>query len=75
MEYSINYPSFFIATILEQEHLLKPYKLKEIVVNSLEFLVNNKRTKVSAFLIMSNHLNIIWLMMNEHQLAAVQNHI
>ncbi|MCX6209916.1 MAG: transposase [Bacteroidetes bacterium] len=72
MEYPIYYPSFFTATILEWKHLLKPNKFKDIVTSSLEFLVKEKRVEVFGFVIMSNHLHIIWRVMNEYKLAEVQ---
>ena len=72
MEYSINYPSFFTATILEWKHLLKPNKFKNIIINSLEFLVKVKRVEIFGFVIMSNPNHIIWRISNEYQLAEVQ---
>ena len=51
---------FYTATILEWKHLLKPDKYKQIIVNSLTFLVNEQRVKVFGFVIMSNHIHLIW---------------
>ena len=72
MEYLAHYPSFFTATILEWKPLLKQDKYKEIIVNSLAFLVKEKRIEVYGFVIMSNHIHIIWRIMNEHKLSEVQ---
>ena len=56
-------PQFFTATILEWKRLLKPDKDKDIIISSLEFLVRNKRVQVNAFVIMDNHIHLIWQMM------------
>ena len=72
MEYSEHHPLFFTATILEWKPLLKQEKYKEIITNSLSFLVNEKRVEVYGFVIMSNHIHLIWRIMNGHQLAEVQ---
>jgi putative transposase len=56
-------PQFFTATILEWKRLLKPDKYKDIIISSLEFLVRNKRVQVNAFVIMDNHIHLIWQMM------------
>ncbi len=51
---------FFTATILEWKHLLKPNKYKDIIINSLRFLASQHRVAIHAFVIMDNHLHIIW---------------
>lgn len=56
------YPQFFTATIKEWHKLLKPDKYKDVVVNSLQFLVEDKRIKLFAFVIMSSHIHLIWQM-------------
>jgi putative transposase len=54
------HPLFFTATILEWKDLLKPDKYKDVIISSLQFFVKQKRTVVYAFVIMSNHIHIIW---------------
>jgi len=56
------YPQFFTATILEWKKLLKPDKYKDIIIDSLRFLVANQRIKLNAFVIMVNHIHAIWQM-------------
>jgi putative transposase len=60
----MNYPTFwsqfYTATILEWKPLLKQDKYKDVVIESLRFLVNEKRIKLYAFVIMSNHIHLIW---------------
>src|SRR6185312_3567902 len=65
-------PQFFTATILEWKRLLKPDKYKDIIVCSLQFLVENRRVKVNAFVIMDNYLHLIWQMMEGIKPQAVQ---
>ncbi|HEX4875705.1 MAG TPA: transposase [Chitinophagaceae bacterium] len=66
------YPQFFTATNLEWKKLLKPDKYKDIIISSLRFLVYNKRVKLFAFVIMENHIHLIWQMMPDNDPAAVQ---
>jgi putative transposase len=46
----IESPQFFTATILEWKKLLKPEKYKDIIISSLQFLVENNRVRVNATL-------------------------
>lgn len=43
------HPQFFTATILEWKRLLKPEKYKDVIIGSLQFLVENNRIKVNSF--------------------------
>lgn len=45
---------------------------KEIVLDSLKFLVEEKRIKLYAFVIMPNHIHLIWLIKEGHILKNVQ---
>ncbi len=47
--YPVYYPQFFTATILDWKHLLADDKHKDIIINSLEFLVAEKRIILNAF--------------------------
>lgn len=66
------YPQFFTATILEWKMLLRPQKYKQIVIESLRFLVEDKRIKLLAFVVMDNHIHLIWQMMDEMNEADVK---
>jgi spore coat polysaccharide biosynthesis predicted glycosyltransferase SpsG len=46
----IESPQFFTATILEWKKLSKPEKYKDIIISSLQFLVENNRVRVNATL-------------------------
>ncbi len=54
------FAQFFTATILEWKPLLQQEKYKNIIINSLSFLVKDKRVIVYAFIIMNNHIHFIW---------------
>ena len=56
------HPQFFTATVLNWKKLLKPDKYKKIITDSLQFLVENNRVIVFGFVIMPNHVHIIWQM-------------
>ena len=66
------HPHFFTATILEWKKLLKPEKYKKIIIESLSFLVKENRVVIYAFVIMDNHMHIIWQMKNDETLEKLQ---
>jgi REP element-mobilizing transposase RayT len=63
---------FFTATILEWKHLLKQDAFKDIIISSLQFLVKQNRVRVYAFVIMSNHIHLIWQVQVGYTKEAVQ---
>jgi len=73
MEFPEHYPEFFTATILEWKFLLKPDKFKGIIVDSLSFLVKDGRTKIYGFVIMDNHIHIIWQPKADHTPEKIQH--
>jgi len=58
-----NYPYFYTDTICNFSHLLKDDHLKMIVINSLKFLVHQKLIEVYGYVIMPNHIHLIWNML------------
>ena len=66
------YPQFFTATVLEWKHLLKEDKYKDIIIESLRFLVTEKRVIIYAFVIMPNHLHLIWQIQGGYKREDVQ---
>ena len=54
------YPHFFTATNLNWKKLLAPNKYKDIMIESMRFLVDDKRVIIYGFVIMDNHIHIIW---------------
>ena len=56
------YAQFFTATILNWKKLLEPDKYKDVIIRSMRFLVENNRVIIYGFVIMSNHIHLIWQM-------------
>ncbi|MEA5428411.1 transposase [Arcicella lustrica] len=67
-----HYVQFFTATILWWKPLLKPDKYKQIIIDSLKFLVENHRVKVYGFVIMPNHIHLVWKINENYLLKDVQ---
>ena len=66
------HPQFFTATILQWKKLLTPDKYKVVIVESLRFLVTQNRIFVYAFVIMPNHIHLIWQMKDGINSSHVQ---
>lgn len=66
------YIAFFTATILSWKKLLQPDKYKQIIIDSLNFLVRDGRVWVYGFVIMPNHIHILWRMREPHLRKNVQ---
>ena len=54
------------------EHLLKPDKYKDVIIESLGYMVKEKRIEVNAFTIMSNHIHLNWQIQGGHERENVQ---
>jgi len=63
---------FTTATILEWKHLLRQNAMKDVIINSLRFLANEKRAVLYAFVIMPNHIHLVWHIPEEHTLTNVK---
>lgn len=59
-EHTIHAAQYFTATIHEWRNALSEDNHKDIIIDSLQFLVNDKRIELNAFVIMSNHIHLIW---------------
>ena len=70
--FPIEYPQFYTATILEWKHLLADDKHKDIIIESLQFIVKEKRIVLNAFVIMSNHIHVIWQPMFGYTASDIQ---
>jgi putative transposase len=67
------HPQFFTATILEWKYLLKEDIFKDIVINSLLFLKKEKSIVVYGFVIMPNHIHLIWQIQDGYKQEMIQN--
>lgn len=72
MEILDDYAQFLTVTSLDWKPILQASAHKEIITNSLNFLVQHKRVYVYAFVIMDNHFHLIWQMRSGHHLKHVQ---
>lgn len=70
--YFIEWPQFYTSTIYEWKHLLLEYDFKNIITGSLQFLVTNKRIVLIGFVVMSNHIHLIWQVQHGFTPAEVQ---
>ncbi|MGL1889363.1 MAG: transposase [Reichenbachiella sp.] len=51
---------FYTATINDWKYVLLENDRKQIILNSLQWLVEQQVVKVYAFVIMPNHVHFIW---------------
>lgn len=51
---------FFTTSILQWTNVLDTEERKAIIIESLRYIAVKKRAKVCAFVIMPNHIHIIW---------------
>ena len=72
MHYPTIWPHYFTATIHNWDSLLKQDDYKDIIIDCLSFLVNDNRVEVNAFVIMSNHVHIIWQPLQQYTLTQIQ---
>lgn len=55
---------FYTATILNWNHLLRHDKYKMIIIDSWKYLVDKNLVTIYAYVIMPNHIHIIWRLIN-----------
>jgi putative transposase len=72
-KYPTYWPQFYTATVVEWKQLLKQDKYKDIIVESLRFLVSDKRIRLYAFVIMSNHFHLIWQPLDDNTPQSIQH--
>jgi putative transposase len=68
----LQYISFFTATILNWKHLLLDDHYKDIVISSMRFLVKDNRVSIFAFVLMPNHIHLVWKIANDRKKDEVQ---
>ena len=69
---SKEYPNYLTSTCLNWLPLLEDDKFKDIIIDSLRFLVVENRITVYGFVIMRNHFHLIWQIMEHHSRETVQ---
>lgn len=66
------YPEFITITCYKWKYILNNDVYKEIITDSLAYLVKEKRIKLYAFVIMSNHFHLIWQIQKPNKREDVQ---
>ncbi len=62
-----HHPQFFTATLLNWQPLLSDDGFKDIIIQSLLFLKNEGSVVIYAFVIMPNHIHMIWQIQDGHE--------
>src|SRR5690554_2366872 len=55
---------FFTATVLKWHRLLEPDKYKNVIIESLKYLSHIDKIKVYGYVVMPNHVHLIWELLN-----------
>jgi putative transposase len=71
--YPIYWPQFYTATIQNWKHLLKDDSYKDVIIESLQYLTNKNIISLNAFVIMSNHIHLIWQAQFGYTPSAIQS--
>jgi len=57
---------FYTDTINQFRHLLADDNLKMTVINSLQYLVTNNLVKIYGYVIMPNHIHLLWYILKDN---------
>jgi len=52
--------------------MLEDDRIKDMIIDSLRFLVNDGRVVVYDFVIMPNHIHVVWQVQKNHEKSKVQ---
>ena len=66
------WPQFYTATIYKWQRVLSEDKYKDIIIDSLKFMIKDKRVILYAFVIMNNHIHLIWQPMFGYSPSTIQ---
>ena len=70
--YASTYAEFITVTCLEWKFILEKEKYKQIIIDSLEYLVKDQRAAIYGFVIMNNHFHLLWQMLGKNNREEVQ---
>ena len=62
---------FYTDTIFEFNNLLADENLKIIIINSLKYLVENNLVEIFGYVIMPNHIHLIWNILDNERKESV----
>ena len=57
---------FYTATIADWKDLLRQDEMKLIIVQSLQNLIERKKVKIYGYVIMPNHIHLLWKMIERN---------
>ena len=66
------WPQFLTATIANWKPLFKEDGYKDIIIDSLQHLVASSKINLYGFVIMSNHIHLIWQALPDYELKKLQ---
>ncbi len=58
--YPIEWPVFFTSSIFGWKPVLQNDHYKDIIIDTLKFLINDGRLILNAYVVMNNHFHAIW---------------
>jgi REP element-mobilizing transposase RayT len=70
--FQTEWPQYFTATIKDWLPILDTDEYKDFITNSLHFMAENKRIELNAFVVMNNHIHLIWQPLPGHSLFSIQ---
>ena len=70
--YPTEWPQYFTASIRNWLPLLATDKYKNIIIDSLHFMIENKRIELNAFVVMENYIHLICQPLPGHSLSSIQ---
>jgi REP element-mobilizing transposase RayT len=72
VEINQHHVQFFTAVCNDLLKLLESDEAKTIIIEALKYRVSRKQVKVCAFVVMPNHIHLIWRIQNDCKLQEVQ---
>lgn len=72
MKLDRHHVQFFTAVCNDWLHLLEWDEAKDIMIKAIHYQVKAGHVKVAAFVIMPNHIHLIWRIQNAYKLEKVQ---
>ena len=70
--YPTEWPQFYTASTRARLPLLSSDKYKNIITDSLHFMVHDRRIELNAFVVMDDHIHLIWQPLPGHSLSSIQ---
>ena len=70
--YPVHWPHYFTATIQGWKQLLSTERFKNIIIDSLRTMVQEKLVELNAFAIMNTHIHLIWQALPGHSPQIIQ---